>query len=227
MSSEDSLRREMSDACRRIALQGLAPGTSGNVSTRLGRTALLITPSGRALGEVRPGDLVKVRLRGGTTIRGRPSSELSAHLSVYRARQDVRAVVHAHPPACMGFAMARKDFGRPCNLEAYVVLGEPALVPFAPTGEWGELLGPYLEKADCFLLANHGALTVGGSLREAEHRLEVMENFARGLLAARLLGGPVPFTRAELASIRRFMERSGLPPPPSAARRAAPRTPPR
>ncbi len=219
MPSEKSLRRDIAGTCRRMAEQGLAPGTSGNVSARLSRTTLLITPSGCALADVRPADLVNVRIRHGSSAPGKASSELSAHRIIYRSRADAGAVIHAHPAACLGFAMARKDFGKPCNLEVYATMGRPALVPFAPTGEWGDLLMPYLDKADCFLLANHGALTLGRGLKQAQHRLEAMENFARGVIAARLLGGPVPLNRSDLAAIRRFLKSSGLPLPRSLSSR--------
>lgn len=215
MSKPQTLRREMARVCRRLHELRFVPGTSGNVSARLDSDSILITPSGRSLGELRLDDFVQVRLGGTVTGPGKPSTEIEVHNLIYRARPDVTAVVHAHCRACMAFAMARKDFGKPCNLEIYSSVGRPVLVPFAPPGEWGPALEPVVQDADCFLLANHGVVALGRSLREAGHRIEEVENFAHALIAARQLGGEVPFNDRELRRIERFLKRVGVPKPRS------------
>ena len=217
MPNATELRKQMAATCRRMDELQFAAGSAGNVSVRAGRNAILITPAGKALGGLNSRDFVRVSFDGSRRPRGRPSTELSVHVLVYRSRADVGAVIHAHPPALVGFAMARKDFGKPCNMEVYAVMGEPVLVPFAPVGESGPVLEPLLHRADCFLLSNHGALTLGATLEEARHRMEILEYFARALLAARMLGGPVSFTAAELKRIESFMKRVDLPMPRSVA----------
>ena len=209
----------MAETCRRLDELRFVPGSAGNVSVRVGRDAMLITPSGSALGRLKHRDFLRVRLDGSRASRGRPSAEAAVHALVYRARPDVGAVIHAHPPALVGFAMARKDFGKPSNMEVYALLGKPVLVPFAPVGESGPALEPVLAEGDCFILANHGPLVLGGTLAEALHRIEVAECAARAFVAARALGGPVRFTQAELKRIRQFMSRVGLPLPRSIAGR--------
>ncbi len=210
MTSEAALRRQIAETCRRLDAVGYCPGSAGNVSARLNKQDILITPTGSVLGEIKPADMVRVALNGRRPTRGRPSSELTVHALIYRVRADVGAVVHAHPPACVGFAVARKDFGRPSNFEVYSNMGLPQLVPFSLPGEAGPRLEPLLDRGDCFLLANHGVITVGPNLERARHRIEALENFACALLAARMLGGEAPFSRQELASIERFIERAGL-----------------
>jgi len=205
-----AVRRELAAVCRRLHELGFTPGSSGNVSARSGADAVLITPSGIGMGEVEADDLVEMGLDGTVAGGGRPSTEAEVHTLVYRRRADVNAIVHAHSPGCMAFAMAGRDFGEPCNLEILATVGRPVLVPFAPPGESGAYLAPFLERADCFLLANHGVLVLGESLRQAAFRIEEVENFACSLIAARRLGGEKPFSSDELARIKGFLERVGV-----------------
>ena len=171
---------------------------------------MLITPTGSVLEEMRPADLVIVDLATGIATGGKPSSESDAHRAIYRRRPDVAAIVHAHPPICVGFALARMDMGKPCNLEIYATIGRPARVKFAAPGESGSRLEPVLDDSDCFLLDNHGVITLGQTPTQARHRLEALEAFAKSLLVARLLGGEKPFNASEIAAIRRYCERAGL-----------------
>jgi L-fuculose-phosphate aldolase len=213
MPTISELRRELTVVCERLFDEGFVPGTSGNVSARCDRGSFLITPSGLSLGELKPASFVRVRLDATVMGKGRPSSENDIHAMIYRQRPDVGAIAHAHCEGCMAFAMARKGFGKPCNLEIYTQVGVPVVVPFAPPGEWGPALGPVLQDADCFLLSNHGVLTLGPTLRDAAHRIEEVENFARSLIAARQLGGEKPFSAAQLKRIHAFLERNGYPLP--------------
>ena len=118
------------------------------------------------------------------------SSEVAMHLAVYRARDDVRAVVHAHPPVATAFAVAGE--GLPGNIlpELTLQLGEVPLVPYATPGTAAlpEALAPYLPNYDAFLLANHGATTLCRTVSEAHQRMESVEHCATILLTARLLG---------------------------------------
>ena len=101
---EREAREAVVEVGRRLWTRGLVGGSEGNVSVRLG-ALVLATPSGACKGFLAPGDLVVTDL-GGQPLsgQGRPSSELRMHLRIYRLRDDVRAVVHAHPPTATGYA---------------------------------------------------------------------------------------------------------------------------
>ncbi len=109
---------------------------------------------------------------------------------IYRAREDVNAVVHAHPPVATAFAVA--GLGLPGNVlpELAVQMGEVPVVPYATPGTQAmpDALAPYLPNYDAFLLANHGATTLGCTLAEAHQRMESLEHSANIILTARLLG---------------------------------------
>ena len=134
-ATETRLRRDLVEVCRRLHDRRLIGAGEGNVSCRLGKDRLLVTPSGVDKGFLRPADLLVVdrvgkRVRG----RGRPSTELLMHLAAYAARPDVAAVVHAHPLTAVAFTVA--GVAPPSDLlpEAVLVLGRIAVAPFATPG---------------------------------------------------------------------------------------------
>jgi L-fuculose-phosphate aldolase len=186
----------MALCCRQLAAGGLIAGRDGNLSVRLGKQRILVTPSGCIKALVEPRDMVEVDPTGrqiGRSAR-KPTSELDLHLRILRHRPDVQAVVHAHPPTATGFAVAGEDI--PGNLlpELIFVVGPVPLVPFGMPGtpELGERVVPYLEGHNALLLANHGAVTMGKTLDEAWIRMESLEHAARIIVAARAIGQPQP-----------------------------------
>ncbi|MBI4408253.1 MAG: class II aldolase/adducin family protein [Gemmatimonadetes bacterium] len=176
---------------RRLMERGLIAGAEGNIAVRLDADRVLVTPAGRAKGALAPDDLVEVDLAG-RRVRGagRASSELDMHLTILRARPDVRAVVHAHPPTATGMALAGQVPDGGVLPEVIVSLGSVPIVPYGQPGspELAERLRPYLAGHDALLLANHGAVTMGPTLDAAHFRMESLEQAARIVLVARLLG---------------------------------------
>ncbi|MEP6992830.1 MAG: class II aldolase/adducin family protein [bacterium] len=183
--------REIVLVCHRLYAAGLIAGQDGNVSIRLPSGHVLVTPAGMSKCDVTMGDLVEVTASG-VTVAGtqRPSSELDMHLRIYARRVDVRAVVHAHPPVATGFGVAGLDFMDDVLPETIFQLGGVPLVPYALPGSpaLGDAMEPFLAHHDGFLLANHGATTVGHTLEVAHQRMESLEHGARILRTARMLG---------------------------------------
>lgn len=189
---------------RRLMERGLIAGTDGNIAVRLAGDRVLVTPSGRAKGELSPEDLVEVDLAG-HHVRGsnQASSELDMHLVILRVRPDVGAVVHAHPPVATGFTIAGRTLDEDVIPELVVQTGPVPLVPYAMPGtpDLGQTIAPYARGHDALLLANHGAVTMGSTLDEAHHRMESLEHSARILLTARLLGRVEALRPADVARL--------------------------
>jgi len=212
-----AVARRMAQCCRQLAERGLIAGQDGNLAVRVGPDRALVTPRGVLKALVRPSDMVLVDLRG--RIRGgrrRPTSELDLHLRILTHRPDVGAVVHAHPPVATGFAVV----GRPLDAfvlpELILLCGRVPVVPFGMPGsaELGDRIEPYLAGGDAWLLANHGALTVGATLDAAWIRMESLEHAARIMFAAHALGGvtelsPEAVARLEAQRDRIRRERDG------------------
>jgi L-fuculose-phosphate aldolase len=190
--------------CRRLYERGLVAGSDGNVSVRINADEILVTPSGMSKADVTPGDLVVVDGEGNVRDgERRPSSELRMHLRIYAKRPDVNAVVHAHPPTATGFAVAGESFVAPVLPEVILQMREVPLVPYATPGTdaLADLFEPLLPDHDAFLMANHGATTIGATLDAAHQRMESLEHAARILLAARALGRVNELSAADVEAL--------------------------
>jgi len=206
-----ALARELCRVGLRLLERGLIAGAEGNLAVRLGPDRVLVTPRGRSKGDLTPDDLVEVD-PDGRHLRGarRASTELGMHLTILRARPDVMAVVHAHPPVATGFATAGQSVDCDCVPELIATVGHVPLVPYGMPGtpDLAERLLPLVGGHDALLLANHGAVTMGRSLEEALYRMESLEQGARILLVSRLVGGAVslyPEDVARLDALRQAM----------------------
>ena len=195
--------------CRRLYERGLVAGPDGNVSVRLHDGSIVVTPSGMSKVDVTPDDLVLVDPEGRVLDgKGNPSSELRMHLRIYERRADVSAVVHAHPPTATGFAVAGESFMAPVLPEVILQMGEVPIVRYATPGtaELADSFDPYLARHDAFLMANHGATTVGPTLEVAHQRMESLEHAARIILAARMLGRVNELSPADVKALRASRE---------------------
>jgi L-fuculose-phosphate aldolase len=207
--SRASLAEEIVAVCCRLYDRGLIAGQDGNVSVRLAGGNILVTPAGLSKVDVGVDDLVELTPDGRQVTRGLgASSEVGMHLRIYRERSDVRAVVHAHPPVATAYGVVGRDFMDAVLPEVIFHLGSVPLVPFAMPGTpaLGDAMAPYLATHDAFLLASHGATTVGPTLRLAHQRMESLEHAARILQTAEALG---PLTRLrpdEVAALREARE---------------------
>jgi L-fuculose-phosphate aldolase len=202
--TETRLRRDLVEVCRHLHDRRLIGAGEGNVSCRLGKYRLLVTPSGVGKGSLRPADLVVVdadgrRIRG----RGRPSTELRMHLAAYEARPDVGAVVHAHPLTAVAFTVAGVPPPNDLLPEAVLVLGRIAVAPFATPGtdEVPRSLSPFWEGHDVVLLERHGALALGRDLLQAFDRMETLERVCEVAAQARLLGACEPLPEAAVRKV--------------------------
>ena len=201
-----AVARRMAQCCRQLAERGLIAGQDGNLSVRLGRDRALVTPSGVIKALVGPLDMVEVDFQGRKR-RGRrnPTTELDLHLRILTRRPDVGAVVHAHPPVATAFAVTGQSFPIFVLPELILQCGQVPLVPYGTPGtpELGDCLEPHLAGHDAWLLANHGAVTVGPTLDAAWVRMESLEHAARIIWAARALGKVNELSHEAVARLRR------------------------
>lgn len=198
--SERELRLEVCEAGRRLYARGLIAGADGNISVRLPRGRLLTTPSGRSKGFMRPEELVITDLEGRPMGGGKPSSELRLHLAVYRKREDVQSVIHAHPPKAVAFTVAGVSLEQCVMPEVLMYMGTVPTTRYAtPSSEEGpRVIEEFIVKHDALLLDRHGAVTVGATVEEAWQRMEKLEHFAEVVLAARQLGAVRTLSADEL-----------------------------
>jgi L-fuculose-phosphate aldolase len=195
-----SLRLEIVAVGRRLYERGLVGGSEGNISARLPGGRVLATPSGESKGFLAPDSLVVTDMSGRSLEGGQASSELRMHLRIYALRDDVAAVVHAHPPIATGFAIAGRPLDECVVPEVIATLGQVPIVPYGTpsTEELPDRMAPWVASHDALLLANHGAVTYAPTLARAIDRMESIEQAARSLLVAHLLGRVNRLSRAEV-----------------------------
>lgn len=202
MLPDERLRAQVVETSRALHARGWVANHDGNVTARCGER-LISTPTAVSKGAVRAEMLIEVCPRTGDVLHGsrKSFSEMKLHLAAYRARPDVRAVVHAHPPTATGFAVAGVALGPPFMAEPIVSIGSRIpLVPFGLPGDV-DVAGP-LAGADVLMLQNHGVLAVGPDLETCLLRIELLEHVCRVALVARQLGGAVPLPTAVVAKLQ-------------------------
>ncbi|WP_240984850.1 class II aldolase/adducin family protein [Acididesulfobacillus acetoxydans] len=211
--SEYQIKQDMVEVGRRIYQQGFVASNDGNISVRLNENEVLTTPTGVSKGYMTPDMIIKVNMKG-EVLSGKlkPSTELKMHLDVYKHRPDVRSVVHAHPPTATGFAVAGIPLDRYVLPEIIISLGTIPLAPYGTpsTEEIPLAVREYLQDHDAFLLANHGALTVGSDAFNAYYKMESMEIFAKISLTARLLGNERELSGQQIGKLMEVREKLGV-----------------
>lgn len=210
MRSVAELKEDICEVGRRLYQQGYIAAMEGNISIRVDENEILSTPAGVCKGYLTPEMIVTCDLDGAKTGGHlRVSTEIAMHLTVYRARPDVRAVTHAHPPKSTGFAVAGIPLDRAVLAEVVVTLGCIPLAEYGTpsTQQLADSIDRLIRQADGILLSNHGAITVGADAYEAYYKMEVIEHFAEVSLVARLLGGERLLPGAEVNRLMSLREK--------------------
>ena len=189
---EEIIREQICDVCHKMWQLGWVAANDGNVSVRLDQYTIIATPTGISKSFITPEKLVKLNLKGEIIEAQegyRPSSEIKMHIRCYEERDDVKAVVHAHPPIATSFALAHIPLDTYSLIESAIVVGAIPITPFGvpSTMEVPDAITPYLPDHDVMLLENHGALTVGSDVITAYYRMETLELVAKTTFHARML----------------------------------------
>ena len=202
MTDERELRAFICEVGRRAYAREMGAANDGNISVLLDDGTLLCTPTAVSKGFMTPEMICRVD-RAGASVDGgryRPSSEIRMHLCVYDQRDDVRAVVHAHPLYATVHAICGKPLTAQIMPESTMFLGEVPLTPYGTpsTPELTDAIIPYLQRHDAVLLENHGALTYGHDLQSAWFKMEALDYYAKVVYLAAAYGGPKEFSQREI-----------------------------
>jgi len=210
------LRSQVVAISRRLHESGWVANHDGNASVRLNGNRFLITCSSISKREVDDASLLVVDADGKVLEgRGRPFSELDLHLAAYRARPEVDAVLHAHPPFATAFGLANLELAPIAIPEIIVSLGDriPTVPRFLPQDpEAVKRIEGFSAEFDAMLLSGNGALTLGADLHQALLRMELVEHYAKILHATRSLGAPAPLSSAEVQKLLEARKKAGLGP---------------
>jgi L-fuculose-phosphate aldolase len=207
------LKSQICEIGRRLYNRGFAAANDGNISVRLNDREILCTPTMVSKGFMEPSDICKVDYDGKQLAgKKRRSSEVLLHLSVYKSRPDVHAVVHCHPPHATAFAVAHEPIPKGVLAEVEVFLGEvPMSVYETPGGQrFADTILPYTKDCNTIILANHGTVTFGPDLQTAYFNTEIIDAYCRILILARQLGRINYFTPQQMRELLELKKRMGF-----------------
>jgi len=184
--------------------RNLVAANDGNISLRLPDGTFLLTPTGVNKGELVAEKLCHTDADGNLLSGDRPSSEGGLHLAIFRARPDVKAIIHAHPLTATAFTVCGRNFCDPPLIpEVLLAVGRVKTVDYFRPGseKLAEAAAEAAKEADVLLLSHHGAVAFGETMTEARYRLESLEHCAKLTLCALQIGDPQPLPESAIREL--------------------------
>lgn len=202
----EKLRNEVLEAALNLLKYRLVTLTGGNVSGRDFETGYIaITPSGMDYENLSPEDIVIIDIAG-NVIDGKwkPSVDTKDHLYIYKNRLDINSIIHTHSTFASCFAMLNEEIPCATTTLANEVGGIVPVAEYSPVASDG--IGPSVVKAigdkKACLLANHGVIAVGSSVRHALVSAVMLEDGAKSYLLAKCIGEPKHLPELEIKKAR-------------------------
>lgn len=189
------LKELICDIGRRVYNKGFAAANDGNISIRVGENEVLCTPTMICKGFMKPEDICAVDLDGNQIAGTRKrTSEILLHLEIMKARPDIKACVHCHPPHATAFSIVNEAIPQCILPEVEVFMGEVPMAPYETPGgvEFAQTVLPFLQSTNTIILKNHGTVSFGKDLVDAYWKTEILDAYCRILLLAKQMG-PVDY----------------------------------
>jgi len=204
----EQARREVIETGLEMIHSSLVVGTWGNISVRIPDENLMaITPSGVDYESIETADVVIMDFDG-NIVEGdkKPSIEWQLHLAVYKARDDIQAIVHTHSTYVTAFAIARKGIPGAAEDLVQVVGGDVRVTNYVLPGsaELGQEVVLALKDRMACIMANHGCIATGRTVKEALRTAFIVEKSAQATVYAQSLGGVVELTEEDVDFMREF-----------------------
>ncbi len=194
--------QQLAQYIRRVYDQKLTTTSGGNLSIKDENGDMWITPGSIDKGSLTKEDMVCIKPDGTVIGRHKPSSEYPFHQKLYETRKELKAVLHAHPPALVAFSIVRKIPDMGLTPFSWLECGKVGMAKYAMTGsqELGDRIAEvFRQGCDAAMLENHGIVVGARNLPEAFGKFETMEYAARTHLHGAALGklNPLPFETLE------------------------------
>lgn len=203
--------RELIAAAKRLDEKGFVGAKAGNISIKSG-DYIYITPTGTSKA-ILTEEMIAIIDKDGNQVGGtlKPTSELKMHMACYnKIDREVGGVVHCHSPYLTAHALTYV----PITCNAYPeMIGNFDVIEVAPYGEPGsdaifDNALPYFERNNIVLLGNHGALSVGKTLRDAMDTMESAEDIAKVISITNSIGKPADLPEEVIAATKVQHDRS-------------------
>jgi L-fuculose-phosphate aldolase len=195
------------DVCKRLSDRHFVANHDGNVTCKIADGQFLATPTSFAKIDISAQDLLTID-DSGRVLAGSHKifSEIFWHLAIYRARPDIKCIVHAHPVTASAYGLAQKELGTPAIPEAIVSLGRAIHTArfFSPLDPVIKEAGSHFEHemsrvlfdCDAFIAPGNGVWAVGENVLQTYLRLELVEHVAQQQMIAERLGNIHPLPRS-------------------------------
>lgn len=186
-------KEQVAEILRRIYTFGMTTTSGGNVSMRDEEGNIWITPSSIDKGSITDKDIVFIGKDGHTEGLHKPSSELPFHIAIYKARPDIRAVVHAHPPTLVAFSIIKRIPDTKIIPQAFHLCGKVGYAPYKLPGseELGiSIANEFAKGANSVIMENHGTVVGGQTLQQTFAHFETLEFCAKMESQSAAIGTP-------------------------------------
>ncbi len=200
MMNMQQVKEEICDIGRRIYAKGFAAANDGNISYRIDENRIVCTPTQICKGFMKPDDLCIVDMNGNQIGGNRKmTSEIRQHITIMKHREDVKSVVHCHPPHATAFGIAREAIPQCVLPEVDIYMGDVPIAKYTiPGGQaFADAILPFIAKSDIIVQANHGTVSVGPTIEKAYWMTELLDAYCRILLISRDLGKVEYFNKSE------------------------------
>ncbi len=186
MSFDEAKQRdEMSLLARSMFERGLTPGSTGNLSLKLDDGQFLMTPTNASFGFLEPETISLLDAEGNWISGDKPTKEAFLHLAMYKSNPKTKSVSHLHSTFCVCLSCLTDT--DPLNMIPPITpylqmrVGKVALAPYMTPGD--KKLGVEIEKMakkfNAIIIANHGPVVAGNSLRDSVFAMEELEESAK------------------------------------------------
>jgi L-fuculose-phosphate aldolase len=186
----------------RIYNRGFTTTSGGNISIMDENGDMWVTPSAIDKGTLRASDIVCVKNDGSIEGKHKPSSEYPFHRAIYNMRPDIKALVHAHPPALVSFSIVRTVPDTMMIAQARHICGPIGYAAYELPGseELGVLIAKEFEKGyKAIIMENHGTVVGGSDMADAFQRFETLELCAHTTLLASNIGQPKMLSEKQIS----------------------------
>lgn len=175
----------------KIYKDGLTTTSGGNISMMDDEGTIWITPAGVDKGSLHPSDIMCIKKDGSISGKHKPSSEFPFHKAIYDIRPDIKAIIHAHPPALVSFSIVRETPNTNVFAKAKQVCGPIGYAKYELPGSkaLGSLIAEEFSKGyKAIIMENHGTVVGGGNIIDALQRFETLELTAKTIIYGNTLG---------------------------------------
>lgn len=186
-------RDQITTVISRIYKRGMTTTSGGNISMIDSNGDIWVTPSSVDKGSLRPSDIICVKKDGTIIGKHKPSSEYPFHKAIYENRPDIKAIIHAHPPALVSFSIVHEIPDTNIIGQARNVCGTIGYAGYELPGSMalGEKIAAEFQKGyKAIIMENHGTVLGGSDMIDAFQRFETLEFCARTILYGKTIGQP-------------------------------------